>query len=66
MDPSGEQSSNRSKKLFHDMGMDVRYLEESTQWTNLSENYIGILKEAIHQDLLESNAPLVIWNYCAE
>ena len=66
MDPSGEQSSNCSKKLSHDMGLDVRYLEESTQWANLAENYIGILKEAIRQDLLESNAPLVVWNYCAE
>ena len=66
MDPSGEQSSNRSKKLSHDMGMDVRYLEESTQWANLAENYIGILKEAIRHDLLESNAPLVLWDYCAE
>ena len=26
MDPSGEQSSNCSKKLSHDVGMDVRYL----------------------------------------
>ena len=44
MDPTGEQSSNRSKKLAHDMGLDMRYLEESTQWANLTENYIGILK----------------------
>ena len=53
MNPSGEQSSNHSKKLSHDMGMDVRYLEEGTQWANLAENYIGILKEVIHQDLLQ-------------
>ena len=66
MDSSGEQSSNKSKKITNDMGLDMRYLEESTQLANLTENYIGILKEAIRQDLLESNAPLVLWDYCAE
>ena len=44
----------------------MRWLEESTQWDNLAEDYICILKEAIYQDLLESNAPLVVCDYCAE
>ena len=44
----------------------MRYLEESTQWVNLGENYIGILKDAIRQNILVSNAPLVIRDYCAE
>ena len=66
MDPSGEQSSNSSMKIAHDMGLDMRYLKESTQWANLAENYDSILKEAIRQDLLESNAPLVLPDYCAE
>ena len=44
----------------------MRYLEESTQWENLAENYIGKLKEAIRQDLLESNETSVLWDYCAE
>ena len=66
MDPSGEQTLNKSKKIAHDIGLDMRWLEESTQWANLAENYIDILKEAIRQDLLELNAPLVVWDYCAK
>ena len=60
MDPSEEQSSKKLKKIARDIGLDMRWLEESTQWANLTENYIGILKEIISQDLFELNAPLVV------
>ena len=66
MDPSGEQLSNKSKKIAHATGLDMWWLEESTQWANIAENYIGILKEAIRQDLLKSNVPLVVLDYYAE
>ena len=66
IDHLGEQTSNKSKKITHEIGLDMRRLEENTQFANLAGNYIGILMEAIHQDLLESNTPLVVWNYCAE
>ena len=42
------------------MGLDMWWLEKNTQWANLAEKYICILKEAICQDLVESNASLVI------
>ena len=48
------------------MELDMRWLEESTQWANLAESYIGMLKAEICQYLLESNVPLVVWDYCAE
>ena len=64
--PSGEKTSKKSRKTAHDIGLDMQWLEESTQWANLAKNYIGILEEAIRQDLLESSAPLVVWGYCAE
>ena len=66
IDPSGEQTSNESKKTVHDICLDMHWLEESTQWDNSAENYSGILKEAICQDLLESNTPLVVQDYCAD
>ena len=44
----------------------MRWLEDSTQWANLTENSIGILNEKICQDLLKSNAPLIVWDYCAK
>ena len=46
--------------------MTLRVLEESTQWANRAELYIGLLKEAIRKDLRTSNCPLVLWDYCAE
>ena len=66
MNPSGEITSKKSKNIAHDNGLDICWLEKSTQWANLTDNYIGILKEAIRQELLESNVPLAVWDYCAK
>ena len=44
----------------------MRILEESTQWANRAELYIGLLKEAIRKDMRSKNSPLVFWDYCAE
>mmetsp|Transcript_14262 Transcript_14262/g.14079 ORF Transcript_14262/g.14079 Transcript_14262/m.14079 type:complete len:87 (+) Transcript_14262:85-345(+) len=67
MDPSKKQSLNWSKKTVYDIECEMKYLEESTQWANLTESYISsILKEAIQQDLLDSDAPLVLRDYCVQ
>ena len=65
-DPSGEQTSNDVKSFCHQVGTTLRVLEESTQWANRAETYIGILKESIRQDMRRSDAPLCLWDYCAE
>ena len=65
VDPSGEQTSNKVKKLCHQVGTTLRILEESTQWANRAELYIGLFKEAIRKDMREANSPLVFWDYCA-
>ena len=44
----------------------LKYLERVTQWANLAEFYIGLLKEAVHKDMKESGSPLKFWDYCAE
>ena len=66
VDPSGEQTSKPVKLFCQQVGLTLRILEESTQWANRAELYIGIIKEAIRKDLCESNCPLVLWNYYAE
>ena len=33
---------------------------------SLAEKYIGHIKQAVCKDLVESDAPLVLWNYCVE
>ena len=43
----------------------MRILEESTQWANRTELYIGLLKESIRKDIRASSCPLVLWDYCA-
>ena len=40
--------------------------EDSTQWANLAERYIGIIKEVFSKDMQESNSLLVLWCYCIE
>ena len=66
VDPSGEQTSKKVKKFCNQVGTTLRILEESTQWANRAELYIGLFKEAIRKDLAEANSPLKFWDYCAE
>ena len=66
VDPSGEQTSKAVKRFCNQVGTTLRILEEHTQWANRAELYIGLLKEAIRQDLRKSNCPMVLWDYCAQ
>jgi hypothetical protein len=65
-DPSGEQTSKEIKKIAREMDLTLKVLEESTQWANLAELYIGLIKEAIREDMRTSDCPIVFWDYCAE
>ena len=44
----------------------LNILEESTQHANLVEIYVGLTKTSILKDLLESDAPMVLWYFYAE
>ena len=66
MDPSGEQTKKEVKRFLHQVGTTPRYLEESTQWANRAELYIGLLKEAVRKDMRLSDAPMKFWDYCIE
>ena len=46
--------------------MSLKLLEQRTQWADLAEKYISILKAAVIKDLQELNCPLVLWCYCIE
>ena len=65
-DPSGEQSSNQVKQFAKECQIKLKLLEESIQWANLAEQYIGILKSAICKSMYEPDCPLKIWDYCVE
>ena len=65
-DMSGEQMSHDVQKFCNDIGTTLCALEEGTPWSNKAELYIGLLKEAVHKDMLESNSPMILWDYCVE
>ena len=65
VDPSGEQTGKEVKRFAIDVGTTLRVLEESTQWANRAELYIGMLKESIRKDLRRSHSPMSLWPFCA-
>jgi hypothetical protein len=66
MDGHKAQKNNETRRFCHQVGTIMRVLEEGTPWANRAELYIGLLKEAVRQDLRQSNAPMVLWDYCLE
>ena len=46
--------------------MTLIYLEEDTPWAKKAELLIGLIKEAAHKEIKESDCPLDFWNYCVE
>ena len=50
----------------HQIDSSLRVLEKNTPWANRAELYIGLIKEAVRQDMKASNCPIVFWDYCAE
>ena len=65
-DPSGEQTSREVRKFCNEVGTTLRILEESIQWANRAELYIGIFKESARQDMRMANSPMCLWDYCVE
>ena len=58
LDPEGTQRSEALQKAANDMNLPLKFLEQRTQWANLAELYIGLLKEAVRKDMKDSNSPL--------
>jgi hypothetical protein len=50
-DPADKQTSKEVKKIARDMDLTLKALEELTQWANLAELYIGLMKESIREDM---------------
>ena len=58
LDPAGEQRSKELEKVTKKMCCPLKYLKRATQWGNLAELYIGLLKEAVRKDMKDSDSPL--------
>ena len=65
-DQSGEQTSNEVRQYIKSVGSSLRLLEEGTPWANRAELIIGHLKAAVKKDLVQSNCPICLWDYCLE
>ena len=46
-DPHPSQKSKEVKNFCNKIGTTLRLLEQSTQWANRAELYIGLMKEAV-------------------
>jgi hypothetical protein len=65
-DPHPSQHSREVKNYLAEVGTRLKVLERSTQWADLAERFIGLLKSGVRADLRESNAPMVLWDYCLD
>ena len=65
-DATGEKTSKALRKYCSDIGMTLQYLGEGTPWSNKSELFIGLIKEAVCKDMKESDFLLAFWDYCVE
>ena len=45
--PEGTKKSEKLRKTDQEMGCSLKFIERKTQWTNLAELYIRILKEGV-------------------
>ena len=52
--------------MFHEIGTTLKILEEYTHHVNLTERYVGLTKTSIQKDLRKSDAPIVLWDFCAD
>ena len=65
-DMAGEQMSHKVRKFCNDIGTTPQALEEGTPWSNKTELYIGLVKEAVWKDMCESDLLMSLWDYCME
>ena len=66
MDGYMAQKNNKTKKLFHQVGMTLRILEVGTPWVNHAELNTKHFKEADRKDPCVTNMPMVLCDYCIE
>lgn len=50
-DAAREQTSTELKAFCNDMGTALQVIDENTYWTNKAELYIGMIKEAVCNDM---------------
>ena len=62
----GRQRERKLKTTANEIDLPLKFLEKESQWANLTESYIGLLKPEFRYDVHKSDSPIVFWDYCAE
>lgn len=60
---AGEQKYHKLKKTSDDMDYTLKFLKKKTQWTNLAELYVDLIKEDIKKNIKESDSFLCLYDY---
>ena len=66
VDPAGEQTNNEVRRFAQEFSMKLKILEKSTQWANLSERYIVLLKTSVRNEMNRADCTLALWYYCVD
>ena len=65
-DPAPEQVKGDTRKICEEANCTIRQLEKGIQWANRAEGAVNRFKLGVKKLLKESDAPLVLWDYCLE
>ena len=66
MDNAGEQVDGEFKRKCRQAGCHVRRTEPHTPFSNAAEGSIRELKKATGRDMMKTQSPKVLWDYCLE
>ena len=65
-DAAREQIQGSSLTLCNEAGCMIYQLEKGTPAANRAERYIKMTKDETKKELIESDCPMVFWDYCLE
>ena len=60
-DAARAQTSADMRKFCNEISTTLRVLEKNTPWSNKSDLYIVIIKEAVRKDMKEAKCPIALW-----
>ena len=64
--PHPSHKSNEVQTLLKKVSTTLQALEESTQYSDRAEVYIGIMKTSVGEDMQKTNSPMLLWCYTCE
>ena len=64
--PHPSHKSNELLTFFKKIVTELQVLGESTQHSDRTELYIGLMKTGVGKDMRETNSPMLLWFYACE